>query len=110
MLKGTTLKPKLNYRLNLRIDVTVKKDKTIRKFFGVLADRCGSVVVRERYYDTNGPSLRSRFDLGLRFSIFLIETISITDQNLSVLTMAATVYERDNCTGDILLGGNPVMD
>ena len=48
MLKGTTLKPKLNYRLNLRIDVRVKKDKTILKFFGVLADRCGSVVVRER--------------------------------------------------------------
>ena len=45
MLKGTTLKLKLSYRLNLRIDVRVKKNKTILKFFGVLADRCGSVEI-----------------------------------------------------------------
>ena len=67
-------------------------------------------MVRERDQDANGPSLKSRFDLGLRFSFSLIETLSITGQNLSVLKMAATVYERDNCTGDILLGGNPEMD
>ena len=33
------------------IDVTVKKDSLlvyVLNFFGILADRCGSVVVRER--------------------------------------------------------------
>ena len=67
---------------------------------------CGTVV-RERDEDTKGPGSRFRFDPGLRFSFFLIETLPITGKNfLSVLKMAATVYERDNCTGDILLGGD----
>jgi len=37
-----------------------------------------SVVVRERDEDTKGPGSRSRFYPGLRFSFFLIETLSIT--------------------------------
>ena len=47
-----------------------------------------------------GPGSRSRFDPGLRFSFFLIETLSITGQKFSkCLKMAATVYERDSCVG-----------
>lgn len=41
-----------------------------------------------------GPSSRSRVDPGLRFSLFLIEKLSITGQK-----MVATVYERDNSVG-----------
>ena len=45
-----------------------------------------------------GLSSRSRFDRGLRYSSFLIETLSITGQHfLSVLKIAATVYKRDYC-------------
>ena len=54
-----TLKPKLNFRSMLQkglgspvIDVKVKKDSLLvdlLKFFGILAGRCGSVVVRERF-------------------------------------------------------------
>ena len=39
-------------------DVTVKKESLlvyVLKFFGILAGRCGSVVVRERDYDTKSP-------------------------------------------------------
>ena len=32
--------------------------------FGILAGRCGSVVVRERDEDTKAPDSRSRFDPG----------------------------------------------
>ena len=42
----------------------------------------------------------TRFDRGLRFSFFLIESLPITGQKfvfLSVLKIAATVYKRDNC-------------
>ena len=50
------------------IDVTVKKAKLlvyVLNFCGILAHRCGNVVVRERLgYE------RSRFDPGLRFSFF----------------------------------------
>ena len=59
MLERATLKPKLNFRSMLRkglgspvIDVKVKKDSLLAdllKFFGILAGRCGSVVVRERF-------------------------------------------------------------
>ena len=28
----------------------------VLNIFGILAGRCGSVVVRERYWDTKGPS------------------------------------------------------
>ena len=59
MLDGATLKPKLNFRSMLRkglgspvIDVKVNKDSLLvdlLKFFAILAGRCGSVVVRERY-------------------------------------------------------------
>ena len=41
-----------------------------------------------------GLGARSRFDPGLRFSFFLIETFSITGQFLSVLKMAATFTKR----------------
>ena len=58
-------------------------------FFGILAGRCGSVVIRERDLNTKGPGARSRFDPGLRFFFFLIESLSITGQKLK---MAATVY------------------
>ena len=53
------MKPKLNFRSMLRkglgspvIDVNVKKDSLLvdlLKCFGILAGRCGSVVVRERF-------------------------------------------------------------
>ena len=69
MLERATLKPKLNFRSMLRkglgspvIDVNVKKDSLLvdlLKCFGILAGRCGSVVVRQR------------------FSFFSIETLSI---------------------------------
>ena len=59
MLERVTLKPTLNFRSMLRkgpgspvIDVNVKKDSLlvdILKFFGILAGRCGSVVLRERF-------------------------------------------------------------
>ena len=52
-------------------------------FFGILAGRCGNVVVRERDQDTKGPGSRSRFDPGLRFCFFLIEKLSITGQKFS---------------------------
>ena len=43
---------------------------------------------------------RPGFDPELQSSFFLIQTISVTGQNfLSVLKMAASVYERDNCSG-----------
>ena len=41
-----------------------------------------------------GLGARSRFDPGLRFSFFLIETFSITGQFLRVLKMAATFMKR----------------
>ena len=53
------MKPKLNFRSMLQrglgspvIDVNVKKDSLlvdILKFFGILAGRSGSVVLRERF-------------------------------------------------------------
>ena len=53
------MKPKLNFPSMLRkglgspvIDVNVKKDSLLvdlLKFFGILAGRCDSVVVRERF-------------------------------------------------------------
>ena len=59
MLERVTLKPTLNFRSMLRkgpgspvIDVNVKKDSLlvdILKFFGILAGRCCSVVLRERF-------------------------------------------------------------
>ena len=72
MLERATLKPKLNFRSMLRkglgspvIDVIVKKDSLLvdlLKFFEILAGRCGSVVVKD-----------------IRFSFFLIETLSINN-------------------------------
>ena len=59
----------------------------VLNFFEILAGCCG----------TKGSGSRSRFDLGMRFSFFLIETVSITGQKFSeCLKMAATVYQRDN--------------
>ena len=47
-----------------------------------------------------GAGSRSGFDPGLRFCLFLIETLSITGQKFSkCLKMAATVYQRDSCIG-----------
>ena len=43
------------------------------------------------------------FDPGVRFPFFLIETPSITGQKLFIDIMAATVYERDNYSGEIYL-------
>jgi len=48
------------------IDLSVKKDSVlvyVLNFFGILADRCGSVVVMGRDYDTKGPSLTLGCDL-----------------------------------------------
>ena len=42
-------------------------------FFEILAGWCG----------TKGSGSRSRFDVGMRFSFFLIETVSITGQKFS---------------------------
>ena len=80
------MKPKLNLRYKLRkglgphvIDVTVKKDCLLvyaLKFFGILAGRCGSGK-EERLGQE-----RSGIDPWLRFSFFLMETISITGQNV----------------------------
>ena len=57
-LERATLNPKLNPCLKLWkglgspvIDVSVKRDSLLvyrLKFFGILAGRCGSVVLRER--------------------------------------------------------------
>ena len=65
------MKPKLNFRSMLRkglgspvIDVNVKKDSLlvdILKFFGILAGRCGSVVLKRE----------------IRFSFFLVEILPI---------------------------------
>ena len=66
--------------------VSVKKDSLlvyVLKFFGILAGRCGSAVVRERDRDTKAPGWRSGFDPALRFSFFLKETLSITGQKCS---------------------------
>ena len=60
-----------------------------------MAGRYGSVVVRDRDCDENGPGSNP----GLGFPFLLIETLS----KRSVLEMEATVYERDNCHGDLLL-------
>ena len=55
-------------------------------------------MIRIRKVQTR--SARSGFDPELQSSFFLIQTISVTGQNfLSVLKMAASVYERDNCSG-----------
>ena len=64
------------------------------KFFGILAGRCGSVVVRERDQDTKGPASGSRLDPGLRFSFFLIGTLSITERFRT--GQAANCTDRDN--------------
>ena len=68
------MKPKSNLRSKLWkglgspvIEVTVKKDSLVvyvLTIFGILAGRCGSVVVRERDEDTKAPDSRSRFDPG----------------------------------------------
>ena len=58
------------------IDVTVKKDLNylltyyLLKFFGILAGRCGSVVIRERDYDTKGLGSRPGLTLGCHFLSF----------------------------------------
>ena len=52
----------------------------VLKYFRILASRSGSVVVRERDKDRKGPGL---IDPGLRFSFFLIETLTITGPKFS---------------------------
>ena len=54
------------------IDVSVKKDSLLvyaLKFLGIMAGRCGSVVVRERDSDTKVPGST----LGCDFLSFFIE-------------------------------------
>ena len=61
------------------IDVTVKKDSLqvyVLNLFGILTGLCGCLVASEREWDTKGPGSSSRFDPGLRFSFFFIETLS----------------------------------
>ena len=55
----------------------------VLEFFGPLAGRCGTLVVRERDWDTKDPGSLFGFDPGLRFSFFLIEALSITGQTFS---------------------------
>ena len=59
-------------------------------------------MVRKRDLDTKGPWSRSGFDRGLRSPFFLIETLSITGQNLK------TVYERDICLAALLIDLNAI--
>ena len=54
----------------------------VLNIFGILTGRCGSVVVRERNWDTKGSSTTLGCDV---LFVFLIETLS----------MAVTVYERE---------------
>ena len=82
------MKPKLNYVKSYgKCYVSVKKNSFLvneLKFFGILAGRCGSAVVRKRDRDTKAPGSRSGFDpAALRFSFFLKETLSITGQKFS---------------------------
>ena len=66
------------------------------KSFGILASRCGCVVVTEGEIRDE----RSEFDPALRFSFSLLEILSIAGLKFSkCLKMAATVYERHNCPG-----------
>ena len=55
----------------------------VLEFFGPLAGRCGTVVVRERDWDTKDPDSWFGLDPGLRFSFFLIDALSITGQKFS---------------------------
>ena len=67
------LKPKLNLRVKLWrgldspvIDVSLEKGSLlvyVLKFFGIFAARCGSVVVRERDYDTKRTGSTLGYDL-----------------------------------------------
>ena len=53
--------------------LTVKKDCLLvylLNVFGILAGRCGSLVVRERDYDTRGSGFGVWFGQGLRVSFF----------------------------------------
>ena len=61
-------------------DVLVKKNSLlvyVLKFFGILAGRCGGVVVRKTVKETNG-----RGSSGLWFSFFLMATLSVTSEKL----------------------------
>ena len=97
------MNPNLNPRLKLWqglrspvIDVSVKRDSLLvyrLKFFGLLAGRCGSVVVRKRDWDTKGACSVSRLDPGSRFSFFLIGTLSITERFRT--GQAANCTDRD---------------
>ena len=63
--------------------VSVKKNSllvNVLKFFGILAGRCGSAVVRERDRDTKAPGSTLA---ALRFSFFLKETLSTTGKKFS---------------------------
>ena len=81
------------------IDVSVRENSLlvyVLKFFGILAVRCGSVVVRERDNDTKGLASTLRCN----FFSFNIITLNNNSKNFpSVLKMAATVCKRDDCAG-----------
>ena len=49
----------------------------VPKFLGILAGRCGSVVVRDRDKDWKEPGSTLGYDF-LSFFFFLLETLSIT--------------------------------
>ena len=73
------------------IDVTVKKDSLlvyVINFFGILAGRCGSLVVRER-----DQLLRPWVAIFFLFNRNVFSEKQVKNF-LSVLKMAATVYER----------------
>ena len=73
----------------------------VLKFFRNLAGRCGSVVVRSERLGYESP----RWNPGLGFTFFLIRNTQNQVKNFpSVLEMAATFYERDNC-GSVYLSG-----
>ena len=74
------------------------------KVFRLFAGRCDSVVVRVRERERDWDSKGLGSNPGLGFSFLLIETLSKTGQrfSLSVLQMAATVYERDNCVAVVI--------
>ena len=85
------------------IDVSVPENSLlvyVLKFFGILAVRCGSVVVRERDKDTKGLGATLRCNFLFFFFFFNRITLNNNSKNFpSVLKMPATVCKRDDCAG-----------
>ena len=69
--------------------MSVKKDSWlvhVLKFFGILAGRCGSVVVRERDEDTKVP--------GLRFPLHCQSTTTSCERRTDITTNVSFSFSR----------------